>query len=81
MEFFKSKRESFEREFGEIVYPKPGFSVNKRFIIFISVLILFVFILGGERLRAAIDTVVFLVQGVFVLIVFSLFPPIHGRDY
>jgi hypothetical protein len=79
IEFFKSKRESFERKFGEIIYPKPGFSVNRRFITFFSVLILSVFILGGERSHAVVDTVVFFVQAVFILFVFSLIDPIHGR--
>lgn len=49
MYFFKTNSESFERNFGKVVYPKSDSNVNKRFIIivFLSILIVSIRSNGG----------------------------------
>ena len=83
MPFFKSKRESFEREFGKIVYPKPDPKVNIKLIIVVLLGLLTVLIRSNKDIQIDIDIVVenlSLILVVGVSLFFTLIAgPIHGR--
>jgi len=77
MYFFKTNSESFEQNFGKVVYPKSDSNVNKRFIIivFLCMLIVIMRSNGGFDFDTG-----FFVAAVVVVYFFTLFfGPIHGR--
>ena len=77
MYFFKTNSESFERNFGKVVYPKSDPNVNKRFIIIVFLCILIVSMRsnGGFDLDTG-----FFVAAVVMISLFTLVSgPIHNR--
>lgn len=77
MYFFKTNSESFERNFGKVVYPKSDSNVNKRFIIivFLCMLIIIMRSNGGFD----IDTGFFVAAVVMISFFTLVSGPIHGR--
>ena len=77
MYFFKTNSESFERNFGKVVYPKSDSNVNKRFIIIVFLCMLIVIL--GSNGGFDFDTGFFVAAVVMSSLLTLVSGPIHNR--